>query len=241
MTFVEPEKIAFFPGTYDPFSLGHKEIAREIRDMGFTVYLALDEFSWSKKAQPWKVRRQIMQMSVADEENIYLFPGEIPVNIANNDDLAALKALFPDKELYLVVGSDVIMNASSYKKEPQEGTIHQYNHIVFRRVQGESEAEIRKAEQETEQKIRQAIKGDLIYLTLPTYLEDISSTRIRENIDCNRDISNLISPLAQNYIYQHGLYLREPQYKPVLQSRNIQFEIITDSEAPELYQIVETV
>ena len=234
-----PQKIAFFPGTFDPFSLSHKGIVQEIRNMGFHVYLALDEFSWSKKAQPWKVRRQIMQMSVADEENIYLFPGEIPVNIANNDDLAALKALFPDKELYLVVGSDVIMNASSYKKEPQEGTIHQYNHIVFRRVQGESEAEIRKAEQETEQKIRQAIKGDLIYLTLPTYLEDISSTRIRENIDCNRDISNLISPLAQNYIYQHGLYLREPQYKPVLQSRNIQFEIITDSEAPELYQIVE--
>lgn len=48
-TFSEPQKIAFFPGTFDPFTLGHKEIAREIRDLGFTVYLALDEFSWSKK------------------------------------------------------------------------------------------------------------------------------------------------------------------------------------------------
>ncbi len=235
-----PQKIAFFPGTFDPFSLSHKGIVQEIRDLGFHVYLALDEFSWSKKAQPWKVRRQIMQMSVADEENIYLFPGEIPVNIANDGDLANLQSLFPDKELYLVVGSDVIMNASSYKKEPHEGSVHQYNHIVFRRVQGENEAEIRKAEAQMEQKIQDAVKGNLIYLTLPTYLEDISSTRIRENIDCNRDISNLISPLAQNYIYQHGLYLREPQYKPILESRNIKFEMITHANAPELQQILDS-
>ncbi|MDD3169249.1 MAG: hypothetical protein PHC91_07300, partial [Eubacteriales bacterium] len=43
-------KIAFFPGTFDPFSLGHKEIVREIKKLGFEVYLAIDEFSWSKKA-----------------------------------------------------------------------------------------------------------------------------------------------------------------------------------------------
>lgn len=233
-----PQKIAFFPGTFDPFSLSHKGIVQEIRNMGFHVYLALDEFSWSKKAQPWKVRRQIMQMSVADEENVYLFPGEIPVNIANDADLAHLAALFPDKELYLVVGSDVIMNASSYKKAPTKRSVHRYNHIVFRRVQGESAEEIKKAEAETEQKIQKAVKGKLIYLTLPTYLEDISSTRIRENIDCNRDISNLISPLAQNYIYQHGLYLREPQYKPVLESRNIRFERINSADAPELAKLM---
>lgn len=232
-----PQKIAFFPGTFDPFSLSHKGIVQEIRDLGFHVYLALDEFSWSKKAQPWKVRRQIMQMSVADEENVYLFPEEIPINIANNADLARLKALFPQKELYLVVGSDVIMHASSYKKEIKEDSIHQYNHIVFRRIQGETKAELQKAELETELKIQHMIKGKLLYLTLPTYLEDISSTRIRENIDCNRDISNLISPMAQNYIYQQGLYLREPQYKPILQSRNIRFEFIDAENIAERVQI----
>ena len=41
-------KAAFFPGTFDPFSLGHKAVATTIRNMGFEVYLALDEFSWSK-------------------------------------------------------------------------------------------------------------------------------------------------------------------------------------------------
>ena len=42
----------FSPGTFDPFSVGHKQIVQEIRARGFEVYLAVDEFSWSKKTLP---------------------------------------------------------------------------------------------------------------------------------------------------------------------------------------------
>lgn len=231
----EITRVAFFPGTFDPFSSSHKGIVNEIRNLGFQVYLALDEFSWSKKTQPRMTRRQIIVMSVADEENVYLFPDDIPINLANDRDLARLQELFPDKEVYIVVGSDVILNASSYKATAHPGSIHQYNHVVFRRAQGHlTELE----EQEIEETVRKSIQGDLIYLTLPTYLEDISSTRIRENIDCNRDISNLISPLAQNYIYHYGLYLREPQYKPILQAKHIKFDFVTEESSQDVYQLL---
>ncbi|MFR6291814.1 MAG: nicotinate-nicotinamide nucleotide adenylyltransferase, partial [Peptococcaceae bacterium] len=234
----EIERIAFFPGTFDPFSSSHKGIVQEIRNLGFQVYLALDEFSWSKKTQPRMTRRQIIVMSVADEENVYLFPDDIPINLANDGDMARLHSLFPGKEVYIVVGSDVILNASSYKKEPKPGSIHSYNHIVFRRAQGMDAETTTELEQRIEQAVRNSVQGDLIYLTLPTYLEDISSTRIRENIDCNRDISNLISPLAQNYIYHYGLYLREPQYKPILQAKNMKFDFVTEESSQEVYQLL---
>ena len=61
-------------------------------------------------------------------------PDNTPVNIANPADLRRLKEMFPNEELYIVVGSDVIHNASSYKKEPEENSIHFFNHIVFRRA-----------------------------------------------------------------------------------------------------------
>ena len=61
--FPQPPAAAFFPGTFDPFSLSHKGIVQAIRDRGFEVYLAIDEFSWSKKAQPSLVRRQIVSMN----------------------------------------------------------------------------------------------------------------------------------------------------------------------------------
>lgn len=216
------KKAAFFPGTFDPFSLGHKAIVQEIRDLGFEVYMALDEFSWSKKTQPRMIRRKIMSMSVADEQHVYLFPDSVPVNLSNEADLSRLRELFPDRELYVVVGSDVIVNASSYRKPPTKGSIHTFDHIVFKR---ESASEGKYEENRLKEALEN-IRGRVVQLKLPVHLEDISSSRIRENIDYNRDISNLIDNVAQNYIYDNSLYLREPQYKVIMQTKGIYTEEI---------------
>lgn len=211
----QKEKVAFFPGTFDPFSLSHKAIASRIRDMGCEVYLALDEFSWSKKTQPRLQRRRIMSMSVADEEDIYIFPDDIPINIANPENIKRLQEIFRDRELYFVAGSDVIQNASCYKAEPCTNSIHHLNHVVFKRTLGGAQGD---DITETEKKY---LKGKVINLNLDEQFEHISSTRIRENIDMSLDISNLIDPVAQNYILENGLYLREPEYKHVVEAREI--------------------
>lgn len=212
MNFAPVTKVAFFPGTFDPFSLGHKAVATKIRDMGFEVYLALDEFSWSKNTQPRLLRRKIMNMSIAGEDDLFIFPEDIPVNIANPDDIKRLKETFSGKELYIAVGTDVIQNASCYKAPPKPHSIHSLNHIAFARAS---------AEQQQSSGQRYPISGNIINLTLKKYYEDISSTRIRENVDMDRDISNLIDTTAQNYIYDRNLYLREPAYKHVLQAQEI--------------------
>lgn len=74
---------------------------QEIRARGFEVYLAVDEFSWSKKTLPKLLRRRIVSISTADQWDTYLFPDEIPVNIAMPDDLARLRQLFPGRDVYL--------------------------------------------------------------------------------------------------------------------------------------------
>lgn len=219
----EPDKVAFFPGTFDPFSLGHKGIATALRDMGFIVYLALDEFSWSKKTQPRMIRRRIMEMSVANEESIYIFPDDLPVNIANPEDLRKLQELFPGKEMYLAVGADVVKNASSYKAQPAPWSVQTMNHVIFQRFGMELDYE-------------SIISGKVMLLHLPEELMDISSTRIRDNVDRNRDISNLVDPVVQNYIYENNLYLREPEFKPVLEGRAIRLEVhpVCDDSMKEL-------
>ena len=211
-TFETPRKVAFFPGTFDPFTLSHKGIVRAIRDMGFEVYLAVDEFSWSKKAQPHLIRRQIVNMSVAGDFHVHLFPDDIPVNIANPGNLRRLMGLFPDQEVYIVVGSDVVSNASSYKAPSRPYSIHRMNHIIFRRA----------GEPELPRDL--PITGDVIRLQLPPHLKDISSTRIRENVDLNRDISSFVDPVIQDFIYQNGLYLRDSQNKPMLNSGELEFQ-----------------
>ena len=229
--FTQRQKVAFFPGTFDPFTLSHKALACTIRDMGYEVFLAVDEFSWSKKTQPSLIRRKIASMSVADEFHVHLFPYNIPVNIANPGDLRRLKDMFAGRELYLIVGSDVIHGASSYKAAPSPDSVHSMNHIVFRRVSA-----LHGEEKDMDADVGM-ITGKVVQLQLPSQLEDISSTRIRENIDMNRDISHLIDPVVQEYIYQRGLYLREPQYKPLLSPGTLRFDE-AEPEEPLLAELL---
>ncbi|MDI6705852.1 MAG: cytidyltransferase [Bacillota bacterium] len=219
-----PDRIAFFPGTFDPFSLSHKEITKEIRNMGFEVYLAIDEFSWSKRTQPHLIRRDIINMSIADELNIYLFPENIPINIANPCDLATLKQSFPNSKVYIVVGSDVVLHASGYRASKEENSIHHFPHIIFDRHSiHSSEEDDRKLDREIGK-----LEGEIIRLSLPPQYEDISSTQIRNYIDENRDISILVDPLAQKFIYKNGLYRREPQYKTLVQPVSVDVEIVNE-------------
>ena len=130
--FEREKPAAFFPGTFDPFSAGHKCIVEEIRALGYEVYLAVDEFSWSKHTLAKLLRRKIVRMSVADQWDTYLFPDEIPINIAMPEDLKTLRDCFPGREVCLVAGSDVIRNASAYRSERKDSAAS-LDHIIIRR------------------------------------------------------------------------------------------------------------
>lgn len=212
------EDVAFFPGTFDPFSLGHKEIAKEIRKQGFEVYLAVDEFSWSKRTEAHQFRRNIINMTIAKEDGIYLFPKEIPVNINSDEDMIKLRKIFGSREVYISVGSDVVTNASAYKDKKE---ILNFSHIIFDRNTNESTTQL----DEFINNVTKDTNNKVLKLTLPIQFEDISSSQIRENIDKNRDISKLIDPMAAEYIYNYGLYLREPLYKTLLETKILNVEV----------------
>ena len=121
-----------------------------------------------------------------------------------------------------MAGSDVVTNASSYKAEPQPWSIHGMNHVIFHRA---GAPELPKD---------LPITGDVIHLHLPPHLEDISSSRIRENVDLNRDISNFIDPVIQDFIYQNGLYLRDTQVKPLLNAGDLDFRFVDEPDPLQL-------
>lgn len=216
--------VAFFPGTFDPFSLGHKQIVKEIAGMGYRMYLAVDEFSWSKRTQPFEVRRQILSMSIADLKDVYLFPEEIPVNIANPEDMEKLCCVMGNQRPWIVVGSDVVCNASAYRKEIEDYSIHQFPHLIFYRNQ----------ENDMEQ-IKEKIKAPCRFVQLPAFYEEVSSTKIRENVNAGRDISGLVDVRAQNYIYRQGLYSVDSVYKKTASYTPIDRSLKVDENACTLH------
>ena len=208
-------KIAFFPGTFDPFTLSHKSIAKTIRDMGYEVYLAVDEFSWSKRTQPHMIRREIVRMSVADEFDIYLFPSSISINIANDKDVKKLRECFGKKELFMATGKDVVLSASAYKRD---SLIRHLPHIIFERPDADSPAD--------DEQTLDIIAAENIVLTLEDEYSHISSTLIRNSIDQGKDVSNMVDPLCEKYIYEKGLYKKEPLFKTEVKTVNRRIRIV---------------
>ena len=168
------------------------------------MYLSVDEFSWSKRTLAKLLRREIVSMSAAFLPDVYLFPDEIPVNLAVVEDLKKLGSLFLNREIYLVAGSDVILNASAYR-QTGPGTAATWNHILFLRMDAAHQSDPRRAED--------ILRGKVVSLTIPAYYESASSTQIRDYIDKDMDIGMLVDPVVQDFIYARGLYLRMPQYK----------------------------
>ena len=140
---------------------------------------------------------------MADVFDVYLFPHDIPVNLASPLDLDRLREVFAGRELYLAVGSDVVANASSYRASPSPGSVHHLNHIVFRRS---SDAEGHEIDADLSR-----IQEDVIELQLPTHLEDISSTRILPGLYTvpggSYDLEQLLLTEADYSGQLSGLYL----------------------------------
>ncbi|MEG1254301.1 cytidyltransferase [Clostridium sp.] len=222
-----PDKVAFFPGTFDPFSLGHKNISKAIRDLGYEVYLAVDEFSWSKKTLPNLLRKTLISLSICNEFNIYIYPETLQTNIANPKDLKNLRNSFSGSEVYFVSGSDVLLNASCYKRPVVENSIHTFNHIIFER--GNSKKLLG---------AKSLIQGKLEVLNLPARYSNISSSQIRNYIDKNRDISTLVDPLVSKYIHENGFYQREPLEKLSLNASNLDFEFIENINSDIVYNLL---
>lgn len=231
-----PDRVAFFPGSFDPFSLSHKEIVREIEKLGMEVYLSVDEFSWSKRTQPHLYRKNLINMSIADELNVYVYPENLPSNIANPNDLKMLKKIFHSK-VYIVAGSDVLLNASAYSDVGNPNSVIHFPHIIFTR----KPFHLSEKQQRKYQEMINTLGSEVIQLNLQTPFEEISSSQIRKNIDNHRDISHLVDPLVERYIYQFGLYQREPEYKSTLQKGYIKVEIIEHIEKTFIERIVEQI
>lgn len=185
-----PRKNAFFPGSFDPFSLGHEAVARSVADLGYDVYLAIDEFSWSKRTQPNRLRREILRLSIADELHLYEFPESVSVNIANDKDLEQLQHIL-GSDVALIVGEDVIRGASAYR---QAKKINQFHHLVFAR---DVESDI--------EEVADQLGLSIERIPLQGY-EAISSSLIRLGLDSEQDISSLIDPLARQFIYDYDAY-----------------------------------
>ncbi|MCH1981925.1 hypothetical protein MCG98_04990 [Ruminococcus sp. OA3] len=171
-TYSEDKKIAFFTGTFDPFTEGHRAMIQAVVEMGFEVFLNAHAFSWKRKSRPSEIRRQMILMAVADLPHVYLFPEEIPINIGNSDDLKKLRRVFSGQDVYLMVKGVALAQQEAYVGTPFAASVHSFPHIIFE----QSGAKAQKSREETEK----LLTGEIIYMKLPAYYDSMGDTCVRK-------------------------------------------------------------
>ncbi len=201
-------KIAYFCNSFDPFTLEHKKIIKEIKSLGYDVFLEIDESSWWKNTQPYKIRRKIIDISIADELDTYLLSESLKINFANPDDIVKLKSMFADKEIYIIARKEMLLNQAVYKQKLSKNSIYAFNHLIL-----DSDNIYDSDESDKINEVRKKIKGEII---------DLSISPINET-------KNLaIDSQALKYIYNTGIYLRESQDKTLADKSSLKIEIIND-------------
>lgn len=213
-----PDRVAFFSGSFDPFSEKDVAIVREIRNMDFSVCLYTHEFAWYKNTQPAHIRRQIIYMSIADMDDVYLIPESITVNTDNEEDLKKLQGLFPDKEVFLVAERDDIETNESYWKDGGENALCRMPHIIF-----EGNHEFGQMDSVA---LRQLIRARSIFLQLPSRYRDYGSDVIQQRIAEGKKISEYLNPQVQSMVLEWGLYKDKPIFKRAALTKPIDVQIV---------------
>ncbi len=226
----EDKPAAFFPGTFDPFSLSHLEIVKSCQKEGFEVFIQVDEFSWRKRTLPPAIRKNIIRLSVSHLLNCFVYPEIPPINLANDSDLDRLINTFSDRELYLVAGADVIANASAYVSGSAQ-KIKELNHyIVFRKDPRGQDIH----ENPQFKRIIDSIKGNIILRELDDVFNYINSTKIRNLIDRDEPITHLVDARSAFYINSNNLYIRQPEEKQSIELWDFEVEIVSIRGNPRI-------
>ena len=201
--------VAFLPGTFDPFTMAHTEVVSRVLTQADEVLVQVDDYSWKKHAQPRQVRQELAWMALAAIPEAFEAPFEPPVNLANGDSVRQLKRRIGRRELWVVVGSDVLEGASAYRDTA--GPIWDLPHLVVVRENSPS--------QRWQEKL-DAFRNRVQVVSVSHKVKAISSTSLRAALDRGGDLEALCDPLVGRTLSERRLYVNYPPRKePVRQPR----------------------
>lgn len=182
-----------FGGTFDPIHVGHLVVAAEVRHA-----LDLDRVLLVPAGDPWQKRGRVVASAADRLAMVRLAVEGIPgvevedlevrrttasVTADTLEDLGA-----PDRELFLVLGADAVANMPTWRR--LEETRALCTVVVVERVGERAEPP--------------GAGWRVEHVVVPRL--DVSSSEIRERLDCGRPIDGLVPPAAARYLEDRRIY-----------------------------------
>jgi nicotinate-nucleotide adenylyltransferase len=212
-------RIAVFGGTFDPPHRGHAFLVQEIirRDLADEI-LFVPAFKPPHKPGQTSASfkdRLVMISLVADILNRKAGKKFYSVSALEGDGdgspsytyntMLLLRDLYPEAELSLLIGGDSLRNFHTWYMAGElisNWKILTYPRSAFFLIPEEIHQELRENWSEE-------IASLLFKSILPLDMCDISSTKIREELNSNKGIVYSLDPVVYKYIEEEGLYKNE--------------------------------
>lgn len=197
------KKIAIYGGTFNPIHNGHINFALGIYNMIdlSKVIFVPNNIPPHKNTHIDIENFRIDMCKIAihkypffEVSDIEIKRGGISYTI---DTLKQIKSLYPDSQLYLIVGSDMFVTVENWKNAKE---IFDLSIICSApRRYGEIDMLNKYSDKFNKKSIRNII------FDIPSI--DISSTNIRNNVRLGKDISEMVPEGVKDYIYINNLYV----------------------------------
>ena len=197
-------KIGIYGGTFNPIHTGHIHAAKQAADiLNLDKLLMIPDRIAPHKEIPSgsptpEQRLEMLQLAVANEPGIVVSDMELKREGPSYTYLTveALRAEYPDAELYLLMGTDMFLSFHTWKN-PDRITANATLAVMYRGEKGEADKiSARKAEMEAEGVRVELVKNDTI---------NISSTQLRRLI-AFQCASEFLPNGVGTYIREKGLY-----------------------------------
>lgn len=211
-------RTGIFGGTFNPIHLAHLRVAEEVREacaLDRVLFLpaALPPHKQSGVDTPFRHRLAMVEAALTDHPDFSACDLEARRSGASYsvDTLEELQRLYPDDELFFIIGLDSFVDITSWKDFPR---LFELANIVvaYRPDYGDDDPRTRLPVALAEQfcydegsfNLRHKCGKRLIFVA-ETRLA-ISSTMLRERVARNQSIRYLVPASVEAYIQQHHLY-----------------------------------
>ena len=195
-------RIGIMGGTFDPVHNGHIAIARsaaEQLELSRVLFIPAGNphFKQDQEVTLASKRADMVALAIADDSLFALDLCEVERGgiTYTADTLEELTQSYEGARLFFIMGTDSAITLPGWKRAEDVARLCT---IVVAKRPGQSTQRVR------ELLAASPVDFDVMYLDVPQV--DVSSTQLREDIACGRDVSDMIPASVGAYISQMGLY-----------------------------------
>ena len=200
-------RIGIYGGSFNPVHLGHKHLADTMceklnLDKCIIMPAFVSPFKADKKSSVTAADRFRMCELAFSEDNYVVSDLEIAKGETSYtvNTLTALKEQYPDDELFLIIGSDMLLSFDRWYR--WQDILKKCTLCAVSRCDDDPLQEL---EDFAEMHLRQ--EGNVLILPFSPLV--VSSTLLREKIRNGEDTNEFLHPDVQKYIQEHKLYTEE--------------------------------